>query len=92
MSKRRIGVFGGTFNPVHRGHTALAKELVAGGLVDEVWLTLSPANPLKADRPGANDFQRCEMLEAACAGLGAVKPCFIEFALPRPSYLALIHI
>lgn len=86
MSNRQIGIFGGTFNPVHRGHIALAKELVATGIVNEVWLTLSPANPLKADRPGANDFQRCEMLEKACDGIEGVKPCFIEFALPRPSY------
>lgn len=86
MSIRQIGIFGGTFNPIHRGHLSLARQLVESGVVDEVWLTLSPANPLKADRPGASDFDRCEMLEAACRGIKSVKPCFIEFALPRPSY------
>lgn len=86
MSSRRIGIFGGTFNPIHRGHMALAQELVARGMVDQVWLTLSPANPLKADRPGAGDADRCEMLRAACAGIEGVEPCLIEFDLPRPSY------
>lgn len=86
MSTRQIGILGGTFNPIHRGHIALARKLVETGVLDEVWLTLSPANPLKADRPGASDNDRCEMLDAACRDIPGIKPCFIEFALPRPSY------
>ncbi len=86
MKPKRIGIFGGTFNPVHNGHTDLAQRLVEDGLVDQVWLTLSPSNPLKSDRPGATDADRRDMLQAACAGLQGVEPCFIEFDLPRPSY------
>lgn len=86
MKLKRIGIFGGTFNPVHNGHTDLARRLVADGLVDQVWLTLSPSNPLKAERPGATDTDRMDMLQAACKDIEGVEPCFIEFELPRPSY------
>lgn len=82
----RTGIFGGTFNPVHDGHIALAQWLVDAGFYDEVWLTLSPANPLKNDRPGATDSDRKEMLELACEGHKHILPCFIEFDMPRPSY------
>ncbi|MCM1310533.1 MAG: nicotinate (nicotinamide) nucleotide adenylyltransferase [Bacteroides sp.] len=80
------GIFGGTFNPVHKGHIALAQWLVDTGIYDEVWLTLSPANPLKNDRPGASDTDRKEMLKLACEGHNRLKPCFAEFDMPRPSY------
>lgn len=82
----RTGIFGGTFNPVHCGHTQLAQWLVTHGTFDEVWLTLSPANPLKNDRPGASDQNRREMLKIATQGMKNVSPCFIEFDMPRPSY------
>lgn len=82
----RTGIFGGTFNPVHRGHMALAHWLIDHNLFDEIWLTLSPANPLKNDRPGATDADRRAMLELACNGSERIKPCFIEFNMPRPSY------
>lgn len=86
MSRKRIGIFGGTFNPVHPAHVELARRIVGAGVVDEVWLTLSPENPLKTDRPGATDADRRDMLIAACAEVSGVSPCFIEFDLPRPSY------
>lgn len=84
--KKRVGVFGGTFNPVHNGHIGLARWLVERGVFDEVLLTLSPANPLKNDRPGASDADRRRMLELACNDIPAVNPCFIEFDMPRPSF------
>lgn len=83
---KRIGIFGGTFNPVHCGHLNLAQWLVDEKFFDEVWLTLSPENPLKSDRPGASDSNRREMLNLACEGREHLHPCFIEFNLPRPSY------
>lgn len=82
----RTGLFGGTFNPVHTGHIALAQWLVDAGYFSEVWLNLSPENPLKAHRPGATDADRRQMLELACQGHPALHPCLIEFDLPRPSY------
>lgn len=86
MKNKRIGIFGGSFNPVHNGHTDLARQLVEDGVADEVWLTLSPSNPLKAERPGATDNDRRDMLQAACSDIIGVEPCFVEFELPRPSY------
>lgn len=83
---KRIGIFGGTFNPVHKGHISLALWLVGRKAFDEVWLTLSPANPLKDARPGATDADRREMLTLACNGHAGLKPCFVEFDMPRPSY------
>lgn len=83
---KRIGVFGGTFNPIHCGHIELARWLVNTDEFDEVWLNLSPANPLKNDRPGATDAERIEMLQMACEGIPCVKLCLIEFDMPRPSY------
>lgn len=82
----RTGIFGGTFNPVHQGHTALAHRLISDGVFDEIWLTLSPANPLKESRPGASDADRREMLTLACEGHESISPCFVEFSMPRPSY------
>lgn len=81
-----VGIFGGTFNPVHNGHIKLAEWIVNRKIVDEVWLVLSPANPLKPKRPGATDQDRKDMLAAACEGVKGVAPCLIEFDLPRPSY------
>lgn len=83
---KTTGIFGGTFNPVHLGHTALAQWLVDRGIVDEVLLTLSPANPLKNDRPGATDADRREMLRLACEECHGLAPSFVEFDLPRPSF------
>lgn len=82
----RIGIFGGTFNPVHCGHIRLARWLIDTAAFDRVWLTLSPENPLKESRPDATDADRRTMLEAACSNQPGISPCFIEFDMPRPSY------
>lgn len=83
---KRVGLFGGTFNPVHCGHTQLAQWLVDHHIVDEVWMVLSPQNPLKERHDDATDLDRKAMLQLACDNLTGVKPCFEEFNLPRPSY------
>lgn len=84
---KRIGLLGGTFNPVHCGHLALAEWLVNKGYFNEVWLMLSPRNPLKPDsHPGATDEDRKQMLMLACENHPSLKPCFVEFDMPRPSY------
>lgn len=81
------GIFGGSFNPVHNGHTALAKALVDTGVVDQVWLTLSPLNPLKANPEElVPDSMRLEMLRLAANDVPGLEVCDIELSLPRPSY------
>lgn len=85
MTTRRVGIFGGSFNPVHMGHTGLASYIAHTPLVDEVWLTLSPSNPLK---PGNTlpEHHRLAMLQLATLKSDNVRVCDIELSMPRPSY------
>ena len=81
---KRIGIFGGSFNPIHLGHTALAAYICELGLVDEVWLMVSPQNPLKQDLTLLDEQERLAMARLAVAP--TLKASDFEFTLPRPSY------
>ena len=83
---KRIGIFGGSFNPVHLGHTALAAYICDQGLVDEVWMMVSPQNPLKQNLELLDEQHRLAMMQLAVAPYPALKACDFEFHLPRPSY------
>ena len=83
---KRIGLFGGSFNPVHLGHTALAAYVCEQGLVDEVWMMVSPQNPLKQNLELLDEQHRLAMMQLAVAPYPALKACDFEFHLPRPSY------
>ena len=83
---KRIGIFGGSFNPIHLGHTALAAYICEQGLVDEVWLMVSPQNPLKRDRALLDENERLTMARLATAPYPTLRACDFEFTLPRPSY------
>lgn len=80
-----IGIFGGSFNPVHNGHLALARYIASSGLVDNVWLTLSPLNPLK-NASAVSEADRLAMLEIAVKDMTGISVCDIELSLPQPSY------
>lgn len=84
----KIGIYSGSFNPVHEGHIALCDYLVQEGVVDEVWLIRSPLNPLKANTANtlAPDEDRQKMLELAIEGHRGLKVCCIEDTLPKPNY------
>ena len=83
----KIGVFGGSFNPIHCGHIALAQEILRQCELDEVWLMVSPQNPLKQLSPDLLDDQlRLQLAEKALEGVEGVKACDYEFGLPKPSY------
>lgn len=81
-----IGILGGSFNPVHVGHMILASYLSQWGYVDEVWLTLSPRNPLKDASELIPDLRRLAMLNIAVKGSDNIDICDIELSMPRPSY------
>lgn len=83
---RRIGIFGGTFNPPHLGHIALAKAFLAQSGVDEVWMMVSPQNPFKANQQLLSDQQRLDMLRLAVADEPRLVASDYEFHLPKPSY------
>lgn len=83
----KVGVFGGSFNPVHNGHIAVARAAVASGLVDKVLMVLSPLNPLKANPEELlDDKERLAMLADACRPFSELEACDIELSMPRPSY------
>lgn len=81
-----IGIFGGSFNPVHNGHIMLAQYLAQHSHLDEVWLTLSPQNPLKISNSLLDDNHRLAMLNLAIESYPLLKVCDIELEMPRPSY------
>lgn len=83
----RIGLYGGSFNPIHKGHTSLAQSLVDQGLVDEVWLLVSPLNPLKQMSGDIAAYEhRLRMAELACKGHKGLRVSDFESHLPVPSY------
>lgn len=86
MADKKIAVLGGSFNPVHYGHIAVADNVASSGLVDEVWLSLSPLNPFKAGVLMPGPEERLEKLEKAIEGHPGLKVTDVELKLPVPSY------
>lgn len=88
LKGKKIGVYGGSFNPVHFGHTGLAEWVVEHTDLDEVWMMVSPNNPLKEAGILADEQERLAGLKAAIAGKQGLVASDFEFHLPRPSYTA----
>jgi nicotinate-nucleotide adenylyltransferase len=84
----RIGIFGGTFDPVHMGHLILAEQCRDQAKLDEVWFLPSYRPPHKSEQAVTRFEQRCDMIELATAGHPAFKLDRIEKELPPPSYTA----
>ena len=83
-----IGIFGGSFNPIHTGHIRLARALLRKGLLDELWLMVSPLNPLKQGRQDIlDDEARLELVRLATIHDTNIRACDLEMHMPRPSYM-----
>jgi len=80
------GIFGGSFDPIHVGHVALARYVLEHAGLDEVWLMVSPRNPLKPTATVATNEQRLAMARLATEGMPYIKVSDFEFSLPVPSY------
>ena len=79
----------GSFNPIHKGHLAVAEWILDRKVCDEVWFVVSPQNPLKRDGSLIDERDRLAMVDLAVAGSRypqRMKACDVEFAMPRPSY------
>ena len=82
----RTGIFGGSFNPIHKGHISLARQLRQKAELDEVWLMVSPQNPLKASADLLDDEIRMQMARLAVKGEEGIIASDYEMHLPKPSY------
>ncbi len=83
---KRIGIFGGSFNPIHIGHAIIANYVSQNAGLDQLWLMVSPRNPLKPESGGDYDLHRLKMAELVSRRLDNVVTSGFEFGMPRPSY------
>ncbi|MDR1115154.1 MAG: nicotinate-nucleotide adenylyltransferase [Tannerella sp.] len=81
-----IGIFPGSFNPIHMGHLALANWICEFCDLDELWFLVSPRNPLKKQSELMDENNRFRMVEIAIDGYPKFRASNFEFMLPRPSY------
>lgn len=91
---KKIGIFGGSFNPIHNGHIALAKAFLKEEKLDAVWFMVSPQNPFKVNQQLLSDHLRLEMVRKALENESQLVVSDYELHLPRPSYtwLTLQHL
>jgi nicotinate-nucleotide adenylyltransferase len=86
MVKINVGLFFGSFNPIHLGHLMLANYMIEYTELNELWFVVSPQNPLKEKKTLLPDFQRFEMVSLAIEGDTRFTVSDIEFRMPKPSY------
>lgn len=86
VKRKKIGLFFGSFNPVHVGHMIIANHMVVSDSVEEVWMVISPHNPLKDKASLANDHDRLHLVNLAIGNNHKIKASNVEFSLPKPSY------
>jgi nicotinate-nucleotide adenylyltransferase len=83
----KVGIYGGSFNPIHRGHIALARQILRKAHLDEVWFLVTPLNPFKqASSDLLDDDERLALTRKALADDPQLVASDYEFHLPRPSY------
>ncbi|MBD1433328.1 nicotinate-nucleotide adenylyltransferase [Sphingobacterium sp. DN00404] len=94
MANKKVGLFFGSFNPIHIGHLIIANYMANYTELDEVWFVVSPQNPFKDKKNLGNMYDRLEMVNLAIEGAERLRVSDIEFSLPQPSYTidTLIHL
>lgn len=85
-SEQQIGLFFGSFNPIHVGHLIIANYMATQTDLKQVWIVVSPQNPFKDKKSLANNYDRLHLVELAIADNPHLKASNIEFNLPQPSY------
>jgi len=90
----KIGLYFGTFNPIHVGHLIIANYMVENSDLDEIWMVVTPHNPFKKKSTLLDNNHRFEMVYKATENYPKIKPSAIEFKLPQPNYTVhtLAHI
>lgn len=83
---QKIGLFFGSFNPIHIGHLIIANIMAEHADLKKVWLIVSPQNPLKPSKGLLHEFDRYDMAKAAVADHYKIEVSDVEFHLPKPSY------
>ncbi|MEZ4810026.1 MAG: nicotinate (nicotinamide) nucleotide adenylyltransferase [Allomuricauda sp.] len=91
---KKVGLFFGTFNPIHIGHLVIANHLVEFSDLDEVWFVITPQSPFKTKQTLLDDHHRYQMVYEAVQEYPKLKPSKIEFNLPQPNYTinTLVHL
>jgi nicotinate-nucleotide adenylyltransferase len=91
----KIGLYFGTFNPIHIGHLIIANHLAEYSDLEQIWMVVTPHNPLKNKQTLLDDYQRLQLVFLATEDYPKIKPSDIEFKLPQPNYtvntLAHLH-
>ncbi len=82
----KIGLFFGSFNPIHTGHLIIAQVMATQTDLQQVWFVVSPQNPFKKSKNLLHDFDRLDMVEKAIANNPLLRVTDIEFHMPKPSY------
>jgi nicotinate-nucleotide adenylyltransferase len=90
----KIGLYFGTFNPIHVGHLIIANHLAENSDLDQIWMVVTPHNPLKKKSTLLDDYHRLEMVHLATKDFPKIKPSDIEFKLSQPNYTVntLVHL
>lgn len=91
---KRIGLYFGTFNPIHIGHLVIANHMVEFSDLDEVWFVVTPQSPFKVKKSLLDNHHRYQMVLEATEEYPKLKPSKIEFELPQPNYTinTLVHL
>lgn len=82
----KIGLYFGSFNPIHIGHLIIANQLVENSDLDKIWFVVTPHNPFKKKSSLLDNHQRLEMVYLATKDYDSLQECDIEFNLPQPNY------